>query len=177
MSPVFFSQFMAKIAPPDWIFHTLAALTAAQMLRADLAMDDFSEHAGAVLAKTYPGDAELVVEVWALAVDMLHVLSDAEVDDAPDLLCAFAEHCLLKMPNGHARRLKRLFGSVLDAEEKSRYRVEEGARVLRHFTFAVSNGVRPVCNDDFPRQSPPELAPLLDDFLLATHWFADEPAP
>lgn len=167
---------MAKTAPPDWVFQTLAALTAAQILQFDLTVEEFTERGGAVLADMYPHDDTLPADLWTLAVDMLHMLSVAEADDAPQLLRAFAEHTVLTTPGGAPRRLKRLFGTVIDAEERSRYRVEESARVLRQYAFAVSNGVRPACNDDFPCHSPPELAPLLEDFLRATHWFDEADA-
>lgn len=168
---------MPKIAPPDWVFHTLGALTAAQVLQVDLSVDDFTGQASAALADIYPLDEALAADLWTLAVDMLEVLVVAEVDDAPQLCRAFAERCVMTVPGGGPRRFKRFFGSVIDAEEKSRFRVEEGGRALRQFIFAVSNGVRPVCSDDFPCENPPEIASLLGDFLRATYWFADDSTP
>ncbi len=163
---------MPKIAPPDWIFHTLAALTAVRFIESESSLDELLELARPVLAEQYAEDATLMDDVARLCVDVLGILAELEMEDAPSLLNAFSWRVATCNEDGSPRKLRRMFGSVLDPQERAVFRVEEGMRAFRVFCFKVKNGQAPDADAPFSADRLGDAAPLFERYMLAVGFTA-----
>ena len=159
------SFLMAKISPAEWIFRSMSAIAALQFLEGETPLEELLLEARSALASQYPDDLRLTDDMAALATEMLGALVKLEAPDPPAILRAYASNSLLSNPDGGARKLKRLLGSILDPEEPARFRVEEGLRGFRQFCFGLKNGAALGTPEDWNPGAIKELSPLFTPFL------------
>ena len=156
---------MAKTSPAEWLFRSMSAIAALQFLEGDTPLEDMLVDARPALDGLYSGDLKLTEDLAALATELLGALVKLEAPDPPAILRAYAANTLTSNPDGSARKLKRLLGSVLDPEEPGRFRVEEGLRAFRQFCFGLKNGAALTTPEDWHPGNIKELSTLLTPFL------------
>lgn len=120
---------------PEWLFSAVVALVAHRYLTSNLGLEAFAARYADALAEHY---APIPPEMIATAAEgCLRHLSDAEADNAPEVLEAFAYNRILSDGHGNPRRLKRLFGSELDGAKTAEYSAERTAREFKPLIYML----------------------------------------
>lgn len=120
---------------PDWLFSAIAALIAQRFLSSALGLDAYARRYAEVLAKYY---AEIPPEMLEYAAEgYLRHLSEAEADNAYDILDAFAFQRVCTDGQGNKRRMRRMFGSELEGKKVIEYGAEKAIKDFKPFIYML----------------------------------------
>jgi hypothetical protein len=120
---------------PEWLFAAIAALVARRYLTSTLGIEAFAARYAERLGRQYAAiPAEMIV---AAAEAMLRHLSDAEAENADQVLHAYAHLRICTDGQGNPRKLRKLFGSELDGTKQPEYSSERTARDFKPFIYML----------------------------------------
>lgn len=118
---------------PAWIYSSVCALTAQRYLSESLGLEAFAGKYAKVLGEHYSDVTEEMV--LTTAEGYLRYLMEAEVEDASEILRAFAFHRISYDKNGAPRRIKRFFSSALDGLKSPEVNVKTLTREFKPFIY------------------------------------------
>lgn len=120
---------------PEWLFSAVVALVAQRYLTSNLGLEAYAVRYAQALSERYAPIPPEMLE--AAAEGCLRHLSEAEADNAFEVLDSFAFNRICTDGHGNPRRLKRLFGSELDGAKAPEYSAEKTARDFKPLIYML----------------------------------------
>ena len=118
---------------PAWIYSSVCALTAQRYLSESLGLETFAAKYAQELSNHY---SDITPEmVHTTAEGYLRYLMEADVEDADEILRAYAHHRISVDKNGAPRKIKRMFSSALDGLKAPEVNVKTTTREFKPFIY------------------------------------------